>query len=162
MSGPFSEELGWRGFALDPLLERFGFTKGTTILGLIWGVWHLPLFFMAETWHGRIGFGLGGFWMFMLMSIGLSFIISWVFVNTSRSTLTGMLLHLSSTFSAQLVAGADGMTTPGLEVIKELLIAVVGIGIALYMIVAKKDAASNYSLAAKPQAAIPGGKGAAG
>lgn len=44
MSGPFSEELGWRGFALDPLLDSFGFTKTSVILGLVWAVWHLPLY----------------------------------------------------------------------------------------------------------------------
>ncbi|MBO4784314.1 MAG: hypothetical protein J5521_06180, partial [Lachnospiraceae bacterium] len=36
ISGPLNEEFGWRGYALDRLLLRFGFLKGSLILGFIW------------------------------------------------------------------------------------------------------------------------------
>ncbi len=48
MSGPWSEEFGWRGLALKPMLRRFGVIPGSIALGVIWAVWHLPLYFMAE------------------------------------------------------------------------------------------------------------------
>lgn len=44
--GPFGEELGWRGFALPRLLERWNGLTAALVLGMIWGVWHLPAFFI--------------------------------------------------------------------------------------------------------------------
>jgi len=40
------EEFGWRGLALPELLKKFDTFKSTIILGLIWSLWHLPLFFL--------------------------------------------------------------------------------------------------------------------
>jgi membrane protease YdiL (CAAX protease family) len=46
------EEIGWRGYALPRLGERFGFASGSMMLGLIWACWHLPQFFLmgADTY----------------------------------------------------------------------------------------------------------------
>jgi membrane protease YdiL (CAAX protease family) len=129
MSGPFSEELGWRGFALKPLLDRFGFTRASVLLGLIWGVWHLPLYFMPETWHGQMGFALAGFWMFLLLNIGLSAIMSFVFIKTNHSIVSAMLLHLTNNFTAQLLA----KTSDTVEIVNSLLIFGVGIVLCIYM-----------------------------
>lgn len=106
-SGPFSEEFGWRGFALDRLLARLGFAWASVALGLAWGVWHLPLYFMPRTWHGQMGFRIEGFWIFVLGSVGLSLIISRVYLGTGRSILAAMLVHLSANYSTQLIEGPD-------------------------------------------------------
>lgn len=49
----FGEEYGWR-FFLQPMLQRhFGLKKGVLLLGVIWGLWHLPLnvfFYSPDTW----------------------------------------------------------------------------------------------------------------
>lgn len=37
------EEIGWRGFMLPALIDRMGISKGTTIVGMFWCVWHFPL-----------------------------------------------------------------------------------------------------------------------
>lgn len=101
-SGPWSEEFGWRGYALDPLLNRLGVMCGSITLGFIWGIWHLPLFFMPQTWHGQMGFRLAGFWTFMLYSMGLAMLMTWIYLRTNRAILTGFLLHLASNFTANL------------------------------------------------------------
>jgi uncharacterized protein len=148
MSGPFSEEFGWRGFALSPLLERFGFIKASVLLGFIWGAWHLPLYFMPATWHGSMGFQFEGFWTFILTNIGLSVIMSWVFIHTKRSIFAAMLIHLSANFSTQLIAGsmATGYS-PRLELIRTLIILAIAVVLSVYMIVKKKDKALNYAYA---------------
>ena len=61
----FGEETGWRGFALEPLQDRFGPVTGTLILAALWAGWHTPAFFIVETYRTMTvpmiigGFGLG-------------------------------------------------------------------------------------------------------
>jgi membrane protease YdiL (CAAX protease family) len=74
------EEPGWRGFALPRLQERFSPVKATLVLGLIWGVWHVPL-------YGPVGF---------VVPMVLAFFYTWVY-NRTGSTLMPILLHASFT-----------------------------------------------------------------
>ena len=133
MSGPWSEEFGWRGYALDRILTPFGLLAGTICLGLLWGVWHLPLFFMPDTWHGQIGFGLTGFWTFMLRSVGLALLMTWVYLNTNRSILPGMFMHFTSNFTGQLLDSVSERV----EVLETVFIFAVGITLCLLMV--RKD-----------------------
>jgi membrane protease YdiL (CAAX protease family) len=123
MSGPIPEEFGWRGYALDPLLKRFGAVSGSVILGTIWGVWHLPLFFMPATWHGQVGFAVYGFWMFIALSIGLALIMTLVYRHTNRSILSGLFLHFTSNFTANLVAPVSH----DVEIVRSVVMLAVGL-----------------------------------
>lgn len=49
LGGPFQEEWGWRGYALDRLQMRWNAFTSSMILGILWGIWHLPLFFISGT-----------------------------------------------------------------------------------------------------------------
>lgn len=126
MSGPFSEELGWRGFALRPLTQRFGFGWAAMGLGLVWAAWHLPLYMMPETWHGSVGFGLYGFVSFVALSVGLSLSMGVVFLRTRGSILSAMLLHLSSNLTSQLLQ----VVAPRAELLRSLLMLALGIAMA--------------------------------
>jgi uncharacterized protein len=55
--GPLGEELGWRGFMLPHLLEHHGDFSSSVILGLVWAIWHLPVFLFTE-FRGEIPFAL--------------------------------------------------------------------------------------------------------
>jgi uncharacterized protein len=143
MSGPWSEEFGWRGYALDRIIARLGILPGTVALGLLWAVWHLPLYFMAGTWHGEMGFRLAGFWGFLAYNIGLSLIMTCVFLNTNRSILSGMLLHFTSNFTSQLTAP----TADSFEIIRIGLMLAAGIGFALYVWNQKRSAAGRAEIA---------------
>ena len=47
--GPLSEEIGWRGYALERLQTRWNALTSSLIVGLVWALWHLPLFMMVGT-----------------------------------------------------------------------------------------------------------------
>lgn len=47
--GPFSEEIGWRGFLQDKLRGTTSLLVVSLIIGIIWALWHLPLFFIPGT-----------------------------------------------------------------------------------------------------------------
>ena len=123
LSGPWSEEFGWRGYSLDPLIKRFGILRGSAILGFIWGIWHLPLFFMPQAWHGQNGFAFVGFWTFMLFSIGNAMIISWVYLGTNRSILSGFMMHLAGNFTGNLFHPYSD----GIEVMRMVVVVVLGL-----------------------------------
>lgn len=93
--GPIPEELGWRGYALDRLRVRNGSLKASLILGLLWGLWHLPLFFLKGAYQSTLGFGTAGFFLFFGAIIPLSVVITWIYDLTNRSILSAILLHFS-------------------------------------------------------------------
>ena len=74
------EEIGWRGYALPRLAARFGFRRASLLLGLLWGVWQLPLFVIP----GHANYGQS-FWLFVFGSTALSVAMAWLFMNTRGS-----------------------------------------------------------------------------
>jgi membrane protease YdiL (CAAX protease family) len=70
--GGGQEEFGWRGYALPKLEENLGYWKANILLGTIWAVWHLPLWFIPGTSQQLMHF-VG----FMMLTIGYSFLFSW-------------------------------------------------------------------------------------
>ena len=48
----FGEELGWRGYLL-PKLMVLGKLKAYLLLGIVWGLWHLPLILIGFTYPGQ-------------------------------------------------------------------------------------------------------------
>ncbi|WP_411967659.1 lysostaphin resistance A-like protein [Haloferax sp. YSSS75] len=46
IGGPLAEEAGWRGFAHPLLRERVGPGVAGTAVGIVWGLWHAPLFLL--------------------------------------------------------------------------------------------------------------------
>jgi len=102
--GPLPEELGWRGYALDGLQTRYNALVSSLILGLIWALWHVPLFFMKGQWqHDVLKFGTLDFWTFIFSPIFLSILFTWLYNNTNRSTLSAIIFHFMCNFSGNLI-----------------------------------------------------------
>lgn len=105
---PLLEELGWRGYALDRLQLNRSALGASLILGVVWAVWHLPLFFVPGSFQAEsVGFGTTGFWLFMIGIVALSVAFTWVYNNTSRSILAIILLHGWVNFVSETVEVAD-------------------------------------------------------
>lgn len=105
---PILEELGWRGYALDRLQMNWSALSASLLLGAVWAVWHLPLFFIAGTFQREmVGFGTLGFWLFMSGTVALSVAFTWVYNHTSRSILGIILLHGWVNFVSETIEVAD-------------------------------------------------------
>lgn len=85
------EEIGWRGYALPRLQARYSALEASLILGLVWGVWHLPLFWMAGNFHQQIPISL-----FLLQTTGFSILYTWMANHTRGSLLLAHLFHAAS------------------------------------------------------------------
>lgn len=107
LGGPLAEELGWRGYVLDPLLEKWGKFQGSMILGFFWLFWHLPLFFIEGTSQYQKGFGIA-FWSWSFQIMVLSVIFTWMYQHTRRSILAAVLLHFMANFAYPLNLDAQG------------------------------------------------------
>lgn len=85
-----AEELGWRGFALPRLQRTRTALVASVLLGLFWGLWHLPMW---------VGFGMAA------VPLGITFLgtvrdailFTWVYNSTGGSLVPVWLLHFAMT-----------------------------------------------------------------
>ena len=96
-----AEEPGWRDFALPRLQSRFGAVRGTVVLGLLWGGWHLPLF--LTEWGGWPNVSWVSPVEFVACCVPLSLVMTWVFNRTRQSLPIVMVLHASINATYSLV-----------------------------------------------------------
>jgi membrane protease YdiL (CAAX protease family) len=89
-SSALGEEIGWRGFLVPQLAQRYSFTATALISGVIWSLWHYPVLIFADynagtpTWYGLA--------CFTVMVVGISFVFAWLRLR-SGSLWTAVLLH---------------------------------------------------------------------
>ena len=100
LTASFAEELGWRGFALPRLQQRYGPILGTVILGTLHGLWHLPAFFTQILGP----FSFPGYVGFLFVAIAVTFFYTWIFNHTRGSVLLATLTHGFSDAALGLVA----------------------------------------------------------
>ena len=90
LGGPVGEEFGWRGYALPSLTQRIGWRWASLMVGGVWALWHLPLFFIPGMAQANMPIAL-----FMASSVALSVIFARLSVNTRFSVLPAIVLHWS-------------------------------------------------------------------
>ncbi len=86
------EEVGWRGFALQQLQMRYSPLTATLLVGILWGVWHLPIFFIHE---GPMQMAMIPFWPWFLGILGWSMVMTWLFNHAGSSLLICALCHVA-------------------------------------------------------------------
>ena len=95
--GPLPEEIAWRGYALDRLQARWNALVSSLVLGALWTLWHLPLFFIGGTYQHSL-VGSPSLWLFMLDKIPQSILMTWIYNHNRRSTLSAVLFHFAVNF----------------------------------------------------------------
>jgi membrane protease YdiL (CAAX protease family) len=117
---PIGEETGWTGFALPRLQQRFKPWLSAVILGAIWAIWHLPGFFVPS----ELGaFNPVNFTFFILNSVFVRLIWTWITNGANGSGIAGILLHASSNaVSLALIPGLLPAPTPDQLAISGMLL----------------------------------------
>lgn len=98
----YGEEAGWRGFALPRLQQRVGPLAGSLVLGLLHALWHLPVFFTPFLGpFTPLSYGV-----FILTTLGMTTIYTWITNNTRGSILIAVLVHASINASSSALGAA--------------------------------------------------------
>lgn len=100
LGGPMGEEFGWRGYAWPVLHVACGWRVSSVVLGLAWGLWHGPLFFIAGTLQSRLPF-----MPFLASTVALSVVFGWLAERSRGSVLPALTLHTAVNWWAWVVPG---------------------------------------------------------
>ena len=118
----FREEFGWRGYALNRIQIKWNAIFSSIILGLIWGFWHLPLYFFPTS---QQIYGYIPFWVFMTEAVIISCLMTWIFNNTNSSMLTAILFHTIVNLSGSIFANYLADFTLYLSLILKIMVTVI-------------------------------------
>lgn len=121
--GASGEESGWRGFLLPRMESRYGFVKGNLILGLVWGFWHMPLWFISGEYGGLDL--LLYIVSFLVTIVSLSFLIA-VVMRKSSNLFVAFWLHFIFNFAFSLYNG---------DTLEILIVLMIGYSLSLLMII---------------------------
>jgi membrane protease YdiL (CAAX protease family) len=85
------------------LESGLGPLRASLLLGVVWAVWHLPLFFIATSAQHGTPFAL-----YALLAVPLSLLMTWIYHRSGNSLLLVMLFHAAvNTWSGTLQIGPD-------------------------------------------------------
>lgn len=121
IGGPLGEEFGWRGYAQNTLQRKYDWRIVSLGLGIIWGIWHAPLFLMPQTPQSALPFSL-----FFASALGLSVISGWLYERSKESLIPVMIFHTVINASPMFVATTKDLRIYGISV---ALMSVVAVGL---------------------------------
>ena len=93
--GALGEELGWSGYAIDPLQAKWGALPASLVLGSVWAVWHYVALAQAERSVAWITW-------WSLGTVAARVIIVWLYNNTGKSVFAAALFHTTVNVAWQL------------------------------------------------------------
>lgn len=125
------EEYGWRGYMLPRLLQ-LGEVKATLVLGVVWGLWHLPMMVLGLNYPGQDP--LLASLIFMAFVVLMSFPFTWLFLWSRGSVLVVALFHIAldvftDTFcSPHCLPGGNQLLVSSAGLISSALLLVIVVG----------------------------------
>lgn len=116
------EELGWRGFAVDRLSKRRSLVATALIVALAWAPWHLPLFFLTESFQAFGAAGVVGW------AIGLtagSIVLAWLYRGSGGSVLLVSAWHTAFNFTSATPAASGAVAAASSTLVMAAAVAIV-------------------------------------
>jgi membrane protease YdiL (CAAX protease family) len=92
LGGAIAEETGWRGYALPRLARTRSALSSSVLIGLAWGIWHLPISLVPGA-NFPIALNPLLFCVFVVNAVAISVVMTWLFNNTGGSILVCYLYH---------------------------------------------------------------------
>jgi membrane protease YdiL (CAAX protease family) len=116
-----AEELGWSGYALDPLQNRWGALLASLIIGLVWAAWHIvPLL--------QVGRAPAWIAWWTIATVATRVLHTWLYNNTGKSVFGAALFHAMSNVSWQMFPNQGSHYDPR---ITGIILAIVAIYVAI-------------------------------
>lgn len=112
------EELGWMGYAFDPMRERWNALQAGMLLGLVWAAWHIVPLAQAQRSLAWIA------WWF-LFTVAVRVLIVWLYTNTGRSVFAAAVFHAFVNVSWQLFPNYGSHWDPRIFGLITALVAVI-------------------------------------
>ncbi len=101
LGGGICEEIGWTGFAMPRLRQRYGILATGLLMGVLWGAWHFPPFWEGDSFSGGLPTALllGRLFTWLLP---YRVLMVWVYDRT-ESVLLVILMHASLIASSVMI-----------------------------------------------------------
>jgi membrane protease YdiL (CAAX protease family) len=119
--GGGQEEFGWRGFAQPELQARYGALRAAVVVGVFWGLWHLPQFlpggFRADWPPSMVA-------AYFVGIVGFSVLLAWVFNGSGGSAWLAMLMHGADNATQGRIPVDIGVVAPDGVLLPERLVLV--------------------------------------
>jgi uncharacterized protein len=94
--GAIGEEVGWSGYIIDPLQNRYGAFNASIIAGIVWAIWHI----IPHTQTHQTPIWI--VWQ-CIGTVFLRIIMVWIFNNTGKSVFAMVLFHTMINISPYLI-----------------------------------------------------------
>lgn len=140
LGGPLPEEPGWRGTAYPRLLASMGRVQAALLLGVIWALWHLPLFFVNGTIQAAYGLASPNGVLYLISIIPMALLIGYAYER--GGVVTAIAVHLGVNGTVALL----GVNSPKTQAL------IIGIqAIVALALIAGRRSARDPEAGARPE-----------
>jgi len=123
------EEAGWMYILQPGLDKKYGFVLSSVSVGIIWVLWHIPLFFIPGTNHGE---GLINFWMFAVQLIAFRFFNGAIYKISGKGRVFMCVLFHTMFNAASPIFGTLTMTWTGTIAANAVIVLVSIVTVVIY------------------------------
>jgi membrane protease YdiL (CAAX protease family) len=116
------EELGWSGYAIDPMQDRWGALPASILLGLVWAIWHIVPLVQVHRSPAWIAW-------WCLGTVAARVLIVWLYNNTGKSVFAAAVFHTTMNVTWQLFPIRGSYWDPRVNGVIMAIAAVVVVGV---------------------------------